>query len=367
MRVAKIFIPLLTAFLLPALICSQAPKPKIPLEFAPDKPQLLVTAEYMTVDELTEPKTIELLKKYNVLVAPCIRAGKLDEELARLFDIYEKQGLTIVFWPLLPREQGLYLNKKHADDFYNYLDKIYQWAEQYNHPVQAMVIDIEPPNYQKGTDRAPEEKAQGIGLGALLKTLDKKSFEATKPKFMAIQEKLHQNGTIAVSTALDLSVVDLITGKTAWQDLQGGPTMAVDWDYISFMHFGSNNYRFLSKLGFSWEDCRYLTYRIGQIVYEKYGDISAISVGQTLPGEGHGAVYSSADELAKDIEVLKAAGIKHFGIYDFQGIVQSDDPESWFKAVRETQPKPPEKKSQKAENFLRTLKNTSYLLELFRL
>jgi len=346
---------------------AEAPKPKIPLQFSPDKPQLLVTAEYMTVDQLTSPGNMALLKKYDVLVAPCIREGKMDDALDRLFDVYEKEGITLVFWPLLPRKQGLYLNKEHADDFYNYLDKVYEFSEKYNHPVQALIVDIEPPNYQKGTDASPEESKQGMPtFGSVLKGLSIKKFNAAKPKFMAIQEKLHSNGTIAISTALDLSVVDLMTHMNAFQDLQGGPTMSVDWDYVSFMHFGSNNYPTFHRLGLNWDDCRYLTYRMGQIIYKEYGDKVAVSTGQTLPGEGHGAVYATADELAKDIEALKAAGIKHFGIYDLQGIVESKDPESWFKAVRETPPKKP-KYSMKAECLLRTLAGLSYTMQMFRL
>jgi len=367
-KILSLSLSIAMAILLSLSVRAEAPKPKIPLQFSPDKPQLLVTAEYMTVEQLTAPQTMALLKKYNVLVAPCIRAGKLDANLDRLFTIYEQQGITIVFWPLLPREQGLYLNKEHADDFYNYLDQIYSWAEKYNHPVQALIVDIEPPNYQKGTDESPEANTEGApSFGSVLKGLSIRKFNAAKPKFMAIQDKLHQHGTIAISTALDLSVVDLVTHLNAFQDLQGGPTMSVDWDYVSFMHFGSNNYPTLSKLGFNWDDCRYLSYRIGQIIYQKYGDKVAVSTGQTLPGEGHGAIYESADELAKDIEVLKAAGIKHFGIYDLQGIVESKDPESWLKAVRETPAKKPQKKSLKAECFLRNLEAASFLLEMFRL
>jgi hypothetical protein len=179
------------AFLFAAALSAEAPKPKIPLKFSPDNPQLLVTAEYMTVEQLTKPETMALLKKYNVLVAPCIRAGHMDAELDRLFKIYEKEGVTIVFWPLLPREQGLYLNKEHADDFYNYLGQIYAWSEKYDHPVQAMIVDIEPPNYyQGGTDASPDKSNQGgPTFSSVLKGLSIRKFNAAKPKFMAIQDK----------------------------------------------------------------------------------------------------------------------------------------------------------------------------------
>ena len=366
MRLKKIRILCLLSLLVPVLALAEAPKGNL-MKFDASKPVLLVTAEYMTVEQLTDPKLLALLKKYDVMVAPCIRAGKLDENLDRLFDVYEENGLTLVFWPLLPREQGLYLNKEHADDFLKYLDEIYAWAEKYNHPVQALIVDIEPPNYQKGTDEAPEEKqGGGLGIGPLIKALDKKSFEESKAKFQAILDKLHAHGTIGISTALDLSVVDLMTGMSAWQDFQGGPTMAVDWDYVSFMHFGSNNYPLLHKVfGLNWDDCRYLTYRIGQIIYSKYGDRVAVSTGQTLPGEGHGVVYNSPEELAEDFSALRGAGIKHFGIYDLQGIMEREDPEAWFKAVREAPPKTP-KKSLKAECALKNFKNLSYVIEIFR-
>jgi len=343
------------------------PQPVL-MKFDPNKPVLLVTAEYMTVEQLTNPSTMALLKKYDVMVAPCIRAGKMDENLDKLYTTYEKEGISLVFWPLLPREQGLYLNKQHADDYLKYLDEVYAWSDKYHHPIPALIVDIEPPTYQKGTDLGPQAQAEstGTGLSRIVHQLDRKTFNAAKPKFIAIQDKLHAHNTIGISTALDLSVVDLVTHLTSFQDLQGGPTMSVNWDYISFMHFGSNNYPMLHSFGLNWDDCRYLSYRIGQIIYKKYGDKVAVSTGQTLPGEGHGVVYKSADELAKDIEVLKAAGIKHFGIYDLQGIVESPDPESWLKMVRETPAKAPAHKSLRAECFLRTLESLSGVIEVVR-
>jgi len=363
----RIIIGLFCLVIVPALSGAETVLQKPLMKFDASKPVLLVTAEYLTVDQLTDPKLLALLKKYDVMVAPCIRAGKMDADLDRLFDVYEANGLTLVFWPLLPREQGLYLNKKHADDFLKYLDEIYAWAEKYHHPVQALIVDIEPPNYQKGTDAAPEEKqGGGLGIGPLIKTLDQQSFEEARWKFQAILDKLHAHGTIGISTAMDLSVVDILTGMSAWQDFQGGPTMAANWDYVSFMHFGSNNYPMLhSMFKMNWDDCRWMTYRIGEIIYSKYGDKVAVSTGQTLPGEGHGAVYNSPEELAEDFSVLRAAGIRHFGIYDLQGIIEREDPEAWFKAVREAPAKTPEK-SWKAENALNTFKCLSYMLEMFR-
>ena len=59
---------------------AEVPQAQTPLRFSADKPQLLVTAEYMTVDELTEPSLMALLRKYDILVAPCIRDYQLETE-----------------------------------------------------------------------------------------------------------------------------------------------------------------------------------------------------------------------------------------------------------------------------------------------
>lgn len=329
---------------------SEVPKAELPVRFSADKPQLLVTAEYMTVEELTEPNLMALLKKHDVLVAPCIRAYQLEteagrQELDRLFTAYEQAGIQLVFWPLTPRQDGLYLNMQSSKIFYDYLDLIYQWADEYQHPIQAMIIDIEPLNFQSGTDRAPDAPAepQGTGIWAAIKAMDRKCFQQAKQDFMKIQEKLHAHGTIAISTALDYAALDIVMHTSVWENLAGGPTMGVDWDYVSFMNFGSNNQKFLGEsLGFRIEDTRYLSYKLARAVFKKYGNQAGISTGQTLPGEGHGAIWTDPADLGRDVAVLKAAGIMHFGIYDLQGIVQSPDPEAWLLAVKNASPEKPE-------------------------
>lgn len=355
---------------------AEVPQAQTPLRFSADKPQLLVTAEYMTVDELTEPSLMALLRKYDILVAPCIRDYQLEtedgqKELDRLFTIYEGAGIPIVFWPLTPRPDGLYLNKLAGKTFYDYIDRIYAWADQYQHPIQAMILDIEPLNFQSGDYRSPDQpESEGLGLGPVIKAMDPKCFKQAKRDFIKIQEKLHAHGTIAISTALDYAAMDIVMHVSAWEDMSGGPTMGIDWDYVSFMNFGSNNQKFFSGLLKSWklEDTRYLSYKLGKAIYRKYGNKGAISTGQTLPGEGHGAIYTDPAELATDISVLRAAGIMHFAIYDLQGIAQSENPEAWLQAAREAQTQPIKPAFRfKAWMIYQVFKKLTLILEVARL
>ena len=375
---AGVWLPLLGAALAMGLVGSasaEATKAPTQISFSGDKPQILMTAEYLTVDELLDPKLMALLKHYGVLVAPCIRDTMLatesgQKELDRLFTAYEQAGVGLVFWPLLPRRDGLYLNQRSAKTFYAYLDKIYAWAEQYQHPIPAMIIDIEPGNFQGGDDRSPDQPKEPSsaagGIGGALKGMDRKCFKQAQSDFMKIQEKLHQHGTVAISTALDYAALDIVMHTGAWEDLAGGPTMAVKWDYVSFMNFGSNNQAFLGKLP-HWKiaDTRYLSYQLGKAIFKKYGNQAGISTGQTIPGEGHGAVWTDPADLAQDVAALKAAGIMHFGVYDLQGIARATNPEAWIKAVKETPAKKPQFRL-KSYCLYQTLKGLTAAANLFR-
>ena len=321
----------------------------------PNQPQILVTVEYLSYQELMQPEVIAFVKKYHLLVAPVIRAELLNDDLDRLCTAYEQAGLKLVFWPLLPREDCLYLNEQSADAYLRHLDRIYAWADAHHHKVEALIVDIEPPNCQKGSDQAPEELAEGqsaFSLKGITKMLNKTEFDAAVPKFEAVLAKLHEHGTVAISTAMDYAAVDLATGRPVLQDLSGGPSQIVNWDYYSYMSFGSNDTAFfqdlLKKTGLKWtaDDTRYLTYIIGRVIAGKFGNRAAVSLGQTIPGEGHGAIWTDPADLGKDAAAYKAAGVIHFGVYDFEGIIKAADPDAWVLAVRDTPPAVPKKSPQ---------------------
>lgn len=344
----------------------------LPLGLDPSEPQLLVTVEYMTYDELMQPHVIEFLKKHNIMVAPVIRANRLDDGLDELYRTYTENGVRIVFWPMLPREHCQYLNEQYADEYLGHLDNIYAWADKHGHRIEALIVDIEPPNCQSGTDQGPDPLGEGesnVDLGSLFDLLGKEEFEASFPKFQAVLDKLHEHGTVAISTAMDYAAVDIETGRPVLQDISGGPSQLIDWDYFTYMNFGSQNTAALKelvgKLGMKWtvEDTRYLSYMLCKIIVEEHGsERVAISLGQTIPGEGHGAVWEDPAELGKDAAACKSAGVIHFGIYDFQGIIESEDPDAWIEAVRNTPPKVPEK-SRRAMFVYRVIKFLSWYLE----
>jgi len=273
----------------------------------------------------------------------------------------------VVVWPMLPRKHCQYLNEKYADEYLDHLDHIYGWADSHGIHVEALIVDIEPPNCQPGSDLGPNAPPPPDPEASIFdvakEQLNKKEFKEAIPKFELVIDKLHEHDTVAISTAMDMAAVDLKTGLPVWQDLSGGPSLIIEWDYVSFMNFGSQNTAFLQDLlggmGINWEvkDTRYLSYLMCKTIVKKWGNRAAVSMGQTLPGEGHGAVWDDPAELGKDAAVCRSAGIVHLGIYDLQGIIERDDPDAWFEAVLNAQPEKPEysAKAVTVWNLLQTL------------
>ncbi len=68
-----------------------------------------------------------------------------------------------------------------------------------------------------------------------------------------------------------------------------------------------------------------------------------VALGVTAPGTGaESAIYRTPEELAAAVSVVKAAPMKRIGIYDLKGIIESKDPESWFRQIKNAPPLKPE-------------------------
>jgi len=348
----------------------QKPSPPVSLKVDLTQPQIVMTAEYMTVEQLLDPKVIGLAARRKLMIAPCIWPENLGEELHRLMTIYEQNGIQLVFWPQLSRDHCLYLNKEYAEEYLAYLDAIYAWADKYGHHIDALIVDIEPPDCQPGSDLGPAPSEVRLVLdqqtfGTVLGGIGKKSFDASIPKFQAVLDKLHQHGTLAISTAMDYAAVDLAINRPVLQDVAGGPSLLIQWDMFSFMNFGTANYDSLKKIGFSRKDVRYLSYLLSQQAFQAYGTRVGMSIGQTIPGEGHASVYTEPEPLGLDAGAIKAAGIIHFAIYDLQGVVDKPDPDAWILAVKDAPPqKPPY--SIKAVMLWNTIKAAAWVGEIYR-
>ncbi len=328
-------------------------------------PVMLITAEYTPYERLVQPDVVELFTRYNVSICLCVREDQLNDDLDRLYEVYERAGIMILFWPLLPMEQGLYVNKHTTDEFLAYLDVLFEWASSRGHRIEALVVDVEPSYIPP----APGEEPPGVvkNFRRIVRDLDEETFDASIPEFNKIIGKLHEHNCLAVAAAFPFVIDDRMRGTHGWEDLFGGPVATVDWDYIAIMMYTSWFVETAGSLGMTWEAAHYLAYDYSRDMKEIWGDRAAVAVGVTSPGQGHETVlYSSAEQIAPAIAAVKAAGIENLGIYDMKGILESGDAESFFRVLGETRPAVPEKGRCAAKRFRKIFRACGKVLESMR-
>jgi len=315
-------------------------------------PVLLVTAEYTPYRDLAGPELVALLKKYDIQICLCVREDQLNDELDNLYKAYEQAGLHILFWPLLPKKDGLYVNKETAEKYISYLEVIYGWAEKHNHKIDAVVVDVEP--------------GSG-GFKKMVKDMDKKSWPQAMEKFSRIIQKIHGHDSLAIGVAFPFVSDDKRRGTHGWEDLFGGPVASVDWDYLAVMMYTSWFVQMLKSAGMTFDAAHWVAYDYSVDLKNLWGDKAAVALGVTNPGEGKETViYDSPEKIAPAIAAVREAGVRNIGIYDMKGILAAGDPEAWFKVLKDTPPGLPKKGKLAAKNFRSLVRAAGRLLEILR-
>ena len=321
---------------------------KAVLKFEP--PIRIVTAEYTPYKRLAEPDLVNLFKKYNIFLCLCVREDQLNQDLDHIYSVYEKEGLHILFWPLLPRKYGLYLNQYTTDEYLEYLDVIFDWAEKHGHHIEALVVDVEPGNPKI--------------IKKLKKQKGKIPFEKTIEDFNRIIEKIHKHNCLAVGVGFPFVIDDRIRGTHGWEKFFGGPVATVEWDYFAVMMYSS---WFVEWFKVSWDTAHWMDYIYAIDLKKLWGDKAAVAVGVTSPGEGQEKViYETPQMIAPAISAIRKAGIESIGVYDLKGILASGNPEAWFKVIKEAPPALPEKGEKKAKILRGIIKRSSWLMKVLR-
>jgi hypothetical protein len=302
------------------------------MNFIQRRGRYFVTSEWLTYAQLMEPKVVGLLKKHRFGLCLCIRAEKLDEELDRLCRIYHRAGIPLIFWPLLPMKEGLYLNKYSVTEYYNYLDVIFDWIESRRQRVAGLLVDVEP-DYQKPDPKSAFPLIDNIWHS--LRDLDEAAFNASIAGFKKIIAKIRKHDCQAIGAAMPFVCEDRPRQGQAWQDYWGGPVASVEWDSIVFMLFGS----WFVQMGMNWPTAHYLIYEYAQTIKKFWRHKAVAALGVTTAGTGgETALYRSPVQITGAVAAVRAAGVHNIGVYDLKGILESADPGAWFAAVRNTPP-----------------------------
>lgn len=313
-----------------------------------------VTASDMAYERLLLDDVVSLLGKYHVGIVIAVRENQLGEELDRLLDIYERNGIDVSFAPLLSAEQGKYLNKSTAAPYLDLTGKVLQWADDHRHTIVEIVADIEPSD--------TGGSGPYFDFGRFLGSMDKESFIGSVPEFQKIVSEIKSHGCAAVSCPTWFTIEDANLGISAWQDFFGGPSVSAGWDSSIIMMYSEWFLESGRIIGADRETANTLIYRYCSDMSRLWGGSGGVILGSVTGDKG--GLYPSASDMSGAVAAAKAAGMKSICLYDLKGILESGEADDWFQMLTGTAPVVPTNRNLQARVYRDVFRLVSYLLNL---
>lgn len=298
--------------------------------------------EFYTVEQALEPRSRELLKRYNCGVGLAFMPGSMDADHARLLKTWADDGIEVALWPLLTDAQGYWPNERNADAFFEAVKQICGWADGNGIVLPWLAVDLEPPVYMM---KDLKEGALAHKLRAARRLAsenrDRGRFLDASRRFGELNEFLHGRGCKTLVPIPSHVIPDFVTGSTTIQDLMETPVSTVNWDLVTAMIYTSMITGY-SRGAVRPRDARWYLYSAMRDLKETLWERAGVSIGVTGIGKlGDEPYYKSPDKLKPDVEAAKAALIEDITIYNFEGILKSARPEAWFEMLLEAVPRVP--------------------------
>lgn len=289
-----------------------------------------------------EEEVINIFKEFDVCLNIAVPYGSLGENFSRLLRRYEEEDVEVCLWLLLPFELGYWPSEVNVQEFSSYIDEVFNWADEEDLFVPWIGVDLETPIYQLyDLWKKPffEKFPAALRLG--FSNLNEDRFDDAVVGFNSVLDKIHAYGAKTLTAVDPVVINDGVMENNFIQDLMEVPIFDVEWDRVSFMIYTSMLSGYSRGL-ISRKDSTYLLYNYLTDAKEILSDRAAVSVGLTGIGViGNEPHYSEPESLKPDIEAALAAGIKDLSIFSIEGILNKENPKTWFEMIKNSKPKKP--------------------------
>lgn len=307
--------------------------------------RLQAWCETMAPADLLDARVVALLKRFRVRVNLALGEHQVGADLERLLKTYRDEGLEIELWLLLPKDQGYWPSERNAGLFYQYVQRLLQWARARNVTIPWIAVDLEPPIQQ--ADRFLAVKGNPLAYyQVLLRTVrenrNPRRFRRGYAHFERTIDAASQHGTRVQAAVFPTLVEDFVVGSDYFQDVTESPLIGLPWDAYSFMFYTTLLAQQMPT--FSRQEARAYTYSCMKDACRILGPRAELSVGLTGTAGflGEEPIYRDPDEIARDVACGAAAGVGTFAVYNLEGMLNQPPSERWFsKALRVRAQAPP--------------------------
>lgn len=304
--------------------------------------KLWVWAEYFTPEQAIEENVISLLKKYDVTLSIATQSHHIDDNFARMLDLYHQNNIDVSPWLLLPDEKGYWPNKTNVDDFGTMIRDLFDWTERKGLHLPWLSIDLEPSvefaDVLSGGSKFLSRSKLAIEFYRRARKGRKDFTEASK-KYQQLLDDIHGHQCKALAIAFFFHIDDIRKKREKFQAFFGLPVTTVQWDRVSLMIYNSMMVPMLKGL-YNFKDAATFLYHYAKIGKEYFGQRMHTSIGVTWVGKiGNEPYYKKPEEMKMDVEAVRGAGVEEIAIYNLEGILRCPKPEEWFELILKTEPK----------------------------
>lgn len=259
------------------------------------------------------PPALPLLARYRLDLLLAVRPWQL-AELPEVVRRARGEGVFVGVWPMLADEDGRWASVRSCDRFVGFVDELLAAVPF----ADELVIDLEPPFFQL------ERWIRGRPAGRV--PLD---FRGARARYTAATRRWHASHRITTAVMPMLAFE-----RGAWmQWLLGTPVTSLDVDRHSVMAYTSL-FEGWSRGVIDRRRAERLLARCARATRTRFGERAALSLGCVGAGAfGNEPAYRAPGELARDVELARAAGIEELALFELGGVLRRPPAEGWLDAL----------------------------------
>lgn len=298
-----------------------------------DVPRGGVYSEFLSAEQLGP--FVPLLSLHGTTLSLRVNRETDRTALGALLRVAQSRGVSVRLWPLLPSDNGYWVNETNIDAFSAEVTAWMDWIDQQDLAVDTFVYDVEPTITYSEQIRAAFAEGLPAAKALLATHLDPAAFALAKDEMIASVEAVQARGFRVACVTYPQVLDDFSDADDDLQDALDVPIRDVPFDEVGFMVYQT---AFGEQFGGAWLGPGLIT-DFATTARAEFGDRAVIALGQIgTPGavETRGPTYPDPDSLAADVRAVRAAGIPRVEVYSLDGIAETTDQVEWLTALAAT-------------------------------
>lgn len=282
-----------------------------------------IWSETATPEQVRDPRTLSLLRRYGCDLALAVRPWEL-ASLRATIEYVQGAGISVAVWPMVEDAKGRWLSHGTLAAFRDFTAQVQAHLDGLT-PLE-IVLDIEP-----SLVRTAQFFGGGLLRGRLSTSAIPKRVHSTDDAYRTWIADLNAAGH-AISTALLPTAILAPPVQARWARLLDLPTCELP--------AAAHHVMLYTSLFEGWSaglcrrrDAEALLARLAPLAVLQFREKAAVALGTIGTGAFESEpMWRNPEELARDVGICRAAGVRAFSLFDLGGLLRRPPPEAWLES-----------------------------------